>query len=87
MSISDLVRLDGYKFIETHKHLELGYILIAVEPINEVIQCRRCKSALDSTHGRHRIKAKYLPIFSYDAFIVCWRRKGFWYMVSAPHIP
>ncbi len=69
MSIAGLVRLDGYKFIETHNHLEQGFILIAVEPVKVEWLCRRCDSKLESTHGRHRMKAKYLPIFSYDAFI------------------
>ena len=77
MSIADFVRIDGYKYVETHKHLEQGFILIAVEPINTALKCRRCDSQLESTHGRHRIRAKYLPLFNYDAFIVLWRRKGF----------
>ena len=39
--------------------------------------CKRCNTRLEGQHGKHRLKAKYLPLFAYDAFIVCWRRKGF----------
>ena len=39
--------------------------------------CKRCRTCLEGQHGKHRLKAKYLPLFAYDAFIVCWRQKGF----------
>jgi transposase len=77
MSIADFVNLEGYKVTETFKHLERGYILIAVESTVGCINCGRCGRSLDGVVGRHRIKAKYLPIFSYDSFVVCWRRKGY----------
>lgn len=77
MSIADFVNLEGYKVTETFKHLEQGYVLIAVERALETMTCVRCGEALDGVVGRHRIRAKYLPIFSYDSFVVCWRRKGF----------
>jgi transposase len=77
MSIADFVKLEGYKVTETFKHLDLGYVLVALESLAEELLCMRCGGKLEGIVGRHRIKAKYLPIFSYDSFIVCWRRKGY----------
>jgi transposase len=77
MSLADFIHLEGYKFLETHKHLDAGYVLVSVEPIQSEMRCKRCKSKLEGKHGQHRLKAKYLPLFAYDAFIVCWRRKGY----------
>ena len=76
MSIADFVNLEGYKVTETYKHLDQGYVLVAVERSSQAMNCSRCGEFLDGIVGRHRIKAKYLPIFSYESFIVCWRRKG-----------
>ena len=77
MSLADFVRLEGYKVSETYKHLDAGYVLIAVEPAKSEMVCKRCKTCLEGQHGQHRIRAKFLPVFSYEAFIVFWRRKGY----------
>ena len=77
MSLADFVQLEGYKVAETYKHLDAGYILIAVEPTRREMACKRCGTCLQGQHGQHRIRAKFLPVFSYEAFIVFWRRKGF----------
>ena len=77
MSLADFVQLEGYKVTETYKHLDAGYVLIAVEPTRLEMDCKRCRTRLEGLHGKHRLKAKFLPLFTYEAFIVCWRRKGF----------
>jgi len=77
MSIADFVNLQGFKVTEVYKHCDDGYVLIAIESLNREFKCKRCGHDLGDVAGKHRIKAKYLPIFSYDAFVVCWRRKGF----------
>ena len=77
MSLADFVHLEGYKVAETYKHLDAGYVLVAVEPTRQEMACKRCGTCLQGQHSQHRLKAKFLPLFTYDAFIVCWRRKGF----------
>jgi transposase len=76
MSIADFVNLEGFKVKETFKHLDQGYVLVAVEPLSDQLLCRRCGECLEGAVGRHRIRAKYLPIFNYESYVVCWRRKG-----------
>lgn len=75
--LSDFVRINGYKYVGCHKHLDLGYVLIELEAESKVMCCWRCGTTLEDEHSRHRIRAKYLPLFRYDCFVVVWRRKGF----------
>lgn len=77
MSIADFIQVEGYKVSEIFKHLELGYILLSLTPTSDLMACCRCGSKIINAHGQHRIRAKFLPIFSYEAYFVCWRRKGY----------
>lgn len=77
MSLAEFVRIDGYKITDTFKHLDAGYVLLALAPDGKSPpQCCRCSTSLSDIVSRHRLKLKYLPVFSYDAFLVLWRRKG-----------
>lgn len=79
MSLSDFIRVDGFKVTETFKHLDEGYVLVSVAPDEDTEmqpKCCRCNAPLTQIVARHRLRVKYLPLFSYDAFLVLWRRKG-----------
>ena len=79
MSLSEFVRVDGYKITDTFKHLDKGYVLLALAPTAETAEkmfCYRCGGELGDEVSRHRLKLKYLPLFSYQTFFVLWRRKG-----------
>jgi len=79
MSLAEFIRVDGYKITDIFKHLDQGYVLIALAPVcvgPESLACHRCGTQLGKQVSRHRVKLKYLPIFSYQAFLVAWRRKG-----------
>jgi len=77
MSIASLVRFEGYKVVETIKNLDAGEVLICLESTSESLECKRCGTQLQGVQGKHRIRAKFLPIFTYDSYVVFWRRKGF----------
>lgn len=76
MTIASLVNFVGYKVTETIKNLEMNVVLIAVEAEHDQMECVRCGHQLTSLHGRHRIRAKFLPIFNYESYVTVWRRKG-----------
>lgn len=79
MSLSEFIRIDGYKVTDTFKHLDQGYVLVALAPdesAQAAPRCCRCGDILSKMVGKHRLRLKYLPLFSYDAFLVLWRRKG-----------
>jgi len=76
MTIASLVNFVGYKVTETIKNLETNVVLIAVEAEHDHMECVRCGHQLTSLHGRHRIRAKFLPIFNYESYVTVWRRKG-----------
>jgi hypothetical protein len=79
VSLSEFLRVDGYKITDTFKHLDQGYVLVALAPTGvsaEKMCCYRCGGELGEEDSRHRLKLKYLPLFSYQTFFVLWRRKG-----------
>ena len=55
MSLADFVHLEGYKVSETYKHLDAGYVLIAVESAESEMVCKRCNTRLEDQHGKHRL--------------------------------
>ena len=65
MRIASLVRFEGYKVSQTIKNLEAGEVLISLEATNESLECKRCGTELQGVQGKHRIRAKFLPIFTY----------------------
>jgi RNase P subunit RPR2 len=58
MSLADFVHLEGYKVTETYKHLDAGYVLIAVESAESEMVCKRCNTRLEGQHGKHRLKGQ-----------------------------
>ena len=55
MSLADFVHLEGYKVTETSKHLDAGYVLLALEPTGLEMACKRCNTRLEDQHGKHRL--------------------------------
>ena len=79
MSLAEFIRVDGYKITDTFKHLNQGYVLVALAPEGDAettMHCHRCGCRLGKEVTKHRLRLKYLPLFSYQAFLVLWRRKG-----------
>ena len=76
MSIARLVSFVGYKVKETITNRDSMCVLIDVEPTDEHMACSRCGNPINSVHGKHRIRAKFLPIFQYESYVTVWRRKG-----------
>jgi hypothetical protein len=45
MSLAEFIRVDGYKITDTFKHLDQGYVLVALAPEGETettMHCHRC---------------------------------------------